>query len=831
VEVKTRLDPRAAAVNAPSEPSAVRAPSEPSAVRAPFEPSAVRAPFEPSGVRAPFEPSAVRAPFESSAVRAPFEPSAVRAPSEPLVELTSRALPSDVRVAAFVGSEGLSRPYRHEVAFYVPRGSDVDLRSAIGERASLRFTASDYVIHGVFIALEHESEQVDRSVYRATLAPRLWQLSLSRHSRVFTDKSVPDIVEAVLNGAGFGPSDYELQLARDYPPRDHVCQYRESDLDFVSRLLERDGIHYAFSQGAESERLVLRDDRLFQRPLTGEAVRFEPWSEARHAGAAVFTQLQCRASALPAKVELTDYDPLKPKLDVRGASPVVARGHGEVVLYGENVKTPAESAELAKIRAEQLRAEELVYRARGVGRFRPGYLFRLEEHPRAAFNREYLTVEIEHRCRVEAGAAALLDVADLEDDAYRVEVRAIESQTPYRPPLRTARPRVDGLVDGVADGDRESPYAQIDEHGRYRVKIFFDEREQPDGNASTWVRMLQPHGGGTEGMHFPLRKGTEVHIAFLGGDPDRPVIVGAAPNTLKPAKVAEGNNTQNVIMTGGSNRFELEDREGAQHVTLSTPALGTHLHMGTDRGDAFNLVASTEGNAREFVGGYQDRHTVGTQTERVTGAVTGTYESTVDTTVVGALTETFTSTHTRTTTGATTVTLASTLTESITGAVTRTAASTLDESIAAAASYTYAATKTETVAGDLTLVADGVTNETHNSDKSTAVAGAHTLAAGGAQVISSDTVQTLSAPAQSFIATGLQEHHGDTVAVMAATQAQIGSATVTIHGDGTVTISSADVTITGGKVNMTGGELIASHSAVTISGGTVDLAGGIINLN
>src|SRR4029077_9582783 len=139
------------------------------------------------------------------------------------------------------------------------------------------------------------------------------------------------------------------------------------------------------------------------------------------------------------------------------------------------------------------------------------------------------------------------------------------------PSSDTPWPRIYGFENGTICGAAESEDAQIDDHGRYNVKFKFAESNLKDGKASTWVRMLQPHGGGIEGWHFPLRKGTEVLFTFLGGDPDRPVIAGVVPNALTPSPVTSANHTTNVIQTGGRNRIELEDSAGQERITISSP--------------------------------------------------------------------------------------------------------------------------------------------------------------------------------------------------------------------------------------------------------------------
>jgi type VI secretion system secreted protein VgrG len=141
-------------------------------------------------------------------------------------------------------------------------------------------------------------------------------------------------------------------------------------------------------------------------------------------------------------------------------------------------------------------------------------------------------------------------------------------------------PRVDGYELARVCGEAESEYAQIDEHGRYKCRILFDESDLVDGSATTFVRMMQPHAGSVEGFHFPLRKGTEVLLFFLGGNPDRPVIAGSVPNPLTRSPVTSANHTKNVIQTGARNRLEIEDLAGQERITLSTPYSNTFLRMG-----------------------------------------------------------------------------------------------------------------------------------------------------------------------------------------------------------------------------------------------------------
>jgi len=164
---------------------------------------------------------------------------------------------------------------------------------------------------------------------------------------------------------------------------------------------------------------------------------------------------------------------------------------------------------------------------------------------------------------------------------YRVDVSAISAKQQYRHPETATWPRLDGFENAMVDGPATIEYAQIDDQGRYNLKFKFDEGTLKDGKASTWVRKMQPHAGTVEGWHFPERAGTEVVCAFLGGDPDRPIIVGALPTAIHPSPVSSANHTKNVIQTGGKNRFEMEDLDGQQRVTISTPHQQTFFHLGS----------------------------------------------------------------------------------------------------------------------------------------------------------------------------------------------------------------------------------------------------------
>lgn len=528
------------------------------------------------------------------------------------ISISSSALPDDTRVAAFRATEAISRPYEVEVFLLVP-SDELELADGIGAKARLILDRANdklppFYFSGVFASLELLHEFDGRTLVRGVIVPRVWQLGLSRHSRIFTKMSIPEIIEAVLGDNALSGDDYELRLG-SYPKEEHVCQYRESDLAFLSRWMEREGIFYFFEHSDDGEKLIICDDKSYDKDPIGTPVRYHPQSGGDMSAGASFRSFRCRHATLPATVKLKDYDYGNPNLDVSGVAPVSDAGTAEVSIYGERFFSPSDGKRLATLAAESFKAREVVYQALGTRlHLRPGYVFELEDHPRTTFNTEYLAIEVTHSGNQSTGGKNFREFITLDhDDVYAVEVSAIPAKTQFRAERATPWPRIYGYENGIVDGSIDSEYAQIDDHGRYSVKFKFDESALKNGKASTFVRMMQPHGGGVEGFHFPLRKGTEVVFSFLGGDPDRPVISGVVPNTLTPSPVTSGNHTKNIIQTGGRNRLELEDLAGQQRVTMSTPHENSYIRMGSaNRGH--HMIVQTDRNTLLNAGQDFDLH-------------------------------------------------------------------------------------------------------------------------------------------------------------------------------------------------------------------------------
>ncbi len=284
------------------------------------------------------------------------------------------------------------------------------------------------------------------------------------------------------------------------------------------------------------------------------------------------TNFQCSQKLMPSKVMLKDYSDLKPSLDITGEAEVDPNGFGIVYNYQENIKSPDEGKRLAKIVSEGILCRREEYRGEGSVPFMlPGCTFSLQKHFRSDFNKKYLITGISHEGN--QSGFLLKDIQTGEDNVdnqmyYRNSFVSISADVQFRPEKRAYKPRISGTINGKIDAGGSGKYAELDEHGRYKVVIPFDISGRKDGKASAWIRMAQPYAGSNHGMHFPLHKGTEVLLTFIGGDPDRPVIAAAIPNTENPSVVGGANATQSGFTSAGGNSIHMDDTEGGQHVVI-----------------------------------------------------------------------------------------------------------------------------------------------------------------------------------------------------------------------------------------------------------------------
>jgi type VI secretion system secreted protein VgrG len=498
-------------------------------------------------------------------------------------------------VVEFTGEEGLSQPYRFEVML-VSEDGEIDFSRVMEGRACFtihREDGDEIDFHGVLESFEQLHSTEGYVFYRASVVPRLQWLSMTHHNQIFLYKTVPEVIEAVLKDGGLTSLDFEPRLERAYPRREYTCQYGESHLEFVSRWMEREGIYYYFEQGQSGEKVILTDTKVAHSEMPqGKTLYYSPLSglDQLHREE-VISDLVYSQQRVPKTLTLKDYNYRTPSLDLSGTSRVSPVGRGEVHIYGEHFRTQEEGDALARVRAEQLLCQEKRFRGESaIPYLRSGYRFDLKDHYRGDFNQEYLTIALRHEGNQSAFLPAGIQkgLSRVDQEAYyRNRFDAIPASVQFRAERTTRKARVCGALNAKIDAEGSGKYAELDEHGRYKVLLPFDESGREGGKASAWVRMAQPYAGSDHGMHFPLHKGTEVLLSFMGGNPDRPIIQGAVPNPETPSPVSSADQTMSKITTAGGNRIHMEDEDGNQRILLQSPTQNTWVRLGSpnDPGD------------------------------------------------------------------------------------------------------------------------------------------------------------------------------------------------------------------------------------------------------
>ncbi|MBI4952526.1 MAG: type VI secretion system tip protein VgrG [Myxococcales bacterium] len=455
------------------------------------------------------------------------------------------------------GRETLGRPFELEIEAVGERAGSPQATELLGREVAIVLERAGEPVrhfHGMIAeAAEPIESEADTRSYRLRLVPRAFRLSLVEIQEIYMDVSIPDILRQKLEQVQLAGPDVEFRLSGSYPPREFVVQYRESDLAFVSRLAEHYGLTLFYRHDAERECLVVTDGDGFRPPVGCESLPLRLRGEAR----GVF-ELVARSKLIPANYLVQDYNYRTPQIDL-GASYASEVGFaGGVIEYGTHYKTRAEGQQMARIRAEEREATRVEYSGRSdASELYAGATFRLEGHG-AREDRRLLVVEVDHDL---VQSVAMHGGGD--EPAYANRFRAIDAGLRYRPPRVTLRPRIPGLLTGIVEQAPDLPpaeYARIDDDGRYTVKFLYDTVAPGTRKASRPVRMLQPHAGTGYGMHFPLKPGVEVALAFVDGDPDRPMIVGAVPNPETPSPVTAANSLSNTMKTASGIVFEMKDR-------------------------------------------------------------------------------------------------------------------------------------------------------------------------------------------------------------------------------------------------------------------------------
>jgi len=406
------------------------------------------------------------------------------------------------------------------------------------------------------------------AVYRATLVPWTWFLTRTADCRIFQEQTVPDIIKAIFREHGY--TDFEERLSGSYRQWVYCVQYRETDFNFISRLMEQEGIYYYFTHEDGKHKLILADSYSAHGPAPGaDEIPYYPPDATALRERDHINDWSVAQAVQPGAFAHTDFDFTAPRksLLAKRSNPK-AHEHAELEVYdypGEYVET-GDGESYARVRLEELHAGYETVRAEGNARaLAMGHLFSLTNYPRDDQNREYLIVSADYRLRSDVFGSS----ADLPGgDVFHCSFTAMDAHTAFRPSRITPKPVVQGPQTAIVVG-QAGEEIWTDQYGRVKVQFHWDRYGKSDENSSCWVRVSHPWAGKSWGAVAIPRIGQEVIVDFLEGDPDRPIITGRVyngdqmpPYGLPAGAVVSGLKSNSTKGGGGYNEYVMDDTKG-----------------------------------------------------------------------------------------------------------------------------------------------------------------------------------------------------------------------------------------------------------------------------
>jgi type VI secretion system secreted protein VgrG len=409
--------------------------------------------------------------------------------------------------------------------------------------------------------------------YRAEVVPSIWFLGLTSDCRIFQTRSVPQIATTVLDKMGI--SDYRLSLTHTYPPREYCVQYRESDLTFLTRLFEDEGIFFFFEHSADSHMLVIADSPSAVKPGAVAKLAVRP-VEAGSRTDPFITELEVGSRVCSGKVTLVDYDETVPKR-LESTVSAASKGTGveqlRVFDYPGKFSVVDEGDRLARVRMEEQESlgRAVTGRTNSAG-LSSGHRLEVTDHYRRDVNMAYHLLSLTHHGQNEPYRSETTE----KGLQFETTFVAIPHAVPFRPARDSAKPFVHGSQTAIVVGPAGEEM-HVDKYGRVKVKFFWDQSSQHDEKTSCWVRVSSGWAGKNWGMVNVPRIGQEVVVDFLEGDPDRPIITGRVYNAEQmPPYALPANGTQSGLKTrsskggdgGTANELRFEDKKGSEEILL-----------------------------------------------------------------------------------------------------------------------------------------------------------------------------------------------------------------------------------------------------------------------
>jgi len=482
----------------------------------------------------------------------------------------------ELHFRSLVGVEQLSQPFRYDIEFLHDEPTLVAAQF-LGEPMTVTLDVrkkGKRHFNGVVTDFSLRGSVGEKTLYTVTVRPFLWLLTQRINSKIHSG-TVPQIVKAVCNEYMY--ADVQESLLDDVEiNREFVVQYEESDFNFVMRLLEQDGIYFYFTHAETKHSMFLTGSGAYDAEHYG-TIEFFPPDLNRHSVLDHIDQFVRHESIAPGVLALKDYDFTAPRAPLLVDVPI-ARPHPlgsyEVFHYPGGYVDLEVGRVFARRRLEALQVGgerfEAQGNARGVG---AGQQFTLSEHPLEDLNKQYLVYSTGFQIRThDHQSGASIPGADV----MRFNMVALDRAKPFRPALRTPKPRILGVQSAVVVGpEKQEIDTDLDGFGMIRVKFHWDRSEVMDGSNCCWIRVAQPWAGTNFGVLFTPRIGQEVLVQFLEGDPDQPIIVGSVynndhmpPYDMPPENTKSGIKTRSTLDGGITNFNEIrfEDKKGSEEL-------------------------------------------------------------------------------------------------------------------------------------------------------------------------------------------------------------------------------------------------------------------------
>jgi type VI secretion system secreted protein VgrG len=513
-----------------------------------------------------------------------------------------------VQVTRISGREEISRPFRYDIELVVQRkGLDdgkVKVEDLLARSITLTLVTAaggERHINGVIAEFAQVGYDERHHIYRAVIRPKLWLLTHSSDCRIFQNVTTPLIVAKVLRTAPI-PVMHQLALSKSYEQWEYRVQYDETDFDFVSRLLEHEGIYYYFTHETRDHTLMLADD---VAKLTSENGYAEvDYHEGQSHYAEHLTSWGLYDAVQPQSVAGREYDFEQPPNPQESGAAVQTGNTGQLFEYPVATPKLASMAQVLKVRAQQFESARSLFRGSGdaIG-LGAGRLFTLKKHIRTDYNKKYLIVATELNVTWPPSQTGPHNSA-----SFSIAVEAVDATVRYRSLRRTPRPKIHGTHTAMVVGPSDKEI-WTDKYGRIKIEFPWDRgngvgggggspepgpspsssssssssasssagAQQDDKNIGCWVRVAQSWAGKSWGAQYIPRVGHEVVVSFIDGDPDRPIVIGSVYSPLNmPPYALPDNAMQSGVKTqsapkgdlGAANELRFEDKKGSEHVYL-----------------------------------------------------------------------------------------------------------------------------------------------------------------------------------------------------------------------------------------------------------------------